>query len=97
LDLRTDANRALLGLSEAIFTCHDRMVTHAWSLAIFGHPARVDGILYPADHDPRRSAIAIFDRAEDAIVPDNTCPWIKHPELESVLAHYELPAAAELL
>jgi hypothetical protein len=32
-----------------------------WSAALRGHPAKADGILYPARHDPAREACAIFD------------------------------------
>lgn len=32
-----------------------------WSAALRSHPIKHDGILYPARHDPARSACAIFD------------------------------------
>lgn len=36
-------------------------VAQRWSDALRKHPAKPDGILYPARHDPARRACAIFD------------------------------------
>lgn len=44
---------------------HD--VAQQWSLALWQHPAAVDGIHYRARHDPSRTAVAIFDRAASAV------------------------------
>jgi hypothetical protein len=33
-----------------------------WSDALFQHPARPDGILYPSRHDPGHTCIALFER-----------------------------------
>ncbi len=38
-----------------------------WSRAIWFHPANVDGLCYPARHDPSRTALALYDRAEAAL------------------------------
>ncbi len=38
-----------------------------WSRAIWSHEAAVDGLCYPARHDPSRTALAIYDRARDAL------------------------------
>ena len=38
-----------------------------WALALWSHPAAPDGLLYRARHDPSRTAVAIFDRAGDAL------------------------------
>ena len=42
-------------------------VSRAWALALHAHPAGVDGIRYRARHDDDGFAIALFDRAEDAV------------------------------
>jgi hypothetical protein len=39
---------------------HD--ISRLWSRALFDHPSRADGILYPARHDPSRRASALFER-----------------------------------
>lgn len=44
---------------------HD--LARRWSLAIWGHPLQADGIAYGCRHDPPRVALAVFDRATDAL------------------------------
>jgi len=44
---------------------HD--LARRWSLAVWGHPAQADGIAYGCRHDPPRVAVAVFNRATDAI------------------------------
>lgn len=44
---------------------HD--VAQQWALALWQHPAHVDGIHYRARHDPSRTSVAIFDRAASAV------------------------------
>jgi hypothetical protein len=34
--------------------------SQVWSSALHSHPSRIDGLLYPTRHDPRRKAAAIF-------------------------------------
>jgi len=51
-----------LGADARLFAAeHD--VAQAWSRALHDHPARPDGIRYPARHDPGEQAVALFDRA----------------------------------
>lgn len=38
-----------------------------WSLALWQHPAVVDGLYYRARHDPSRMSVALFDRAAPAV------------------------------
>lgn len=48
-------------------------VTWAWSRAVHEHPDRVDGIAYRARHDDDDLAVALFERAHDAVsVLDST-------------------------
>lgn len=48
-------------------------VTWAWSHALHEHPDHVDGIVYRPRHDDDELAVALFDRARDAIaVLDST-------------------------
>jgi hypothetical protein len=38
-----------------------------WSRALWSHPANVDGLCYPARHDPSKAALALYDRAGPAL------------------------------
>lgn len=42
-------------------------LTRLWSLAIHEHPDAADGIRYRARHDDDSFAVALFDRAADAL------------------------------
>jgi RES domain len=39
----------------------DHANSQPWSRALRAHPARIDGLYYPARHDPSRKAAAIFN------------------------------------
>ena len=41
-----------------------------WSRVFHEHPYQPDGILYPARHDSRRSAVAIFERSPSGSLQD---------------------------
>jgi hypothetical protein len=49
---------------------HD--LSRRWSLAIWNHPAQVEGIAYGCRHDPSRVAVAVFDRAADDVRVEST-------------------------
>jgi hypothetical protein len=42
-------------------------VAQQWALALWQHPATVDGLHYRARHDPSRTSVALFDRAASAV------------------------------
>jgi hypothetical protein len=42
-------------------------VAQRWALALWRHPDAPDGLLYRCRHDPSRHAVAVFDRAADAL------------------------------
>jgi hypothetical protein len=50
----------------------DHDMAQQWSLALWRHPAAIDGLHYRARHDPSRMSVALFDRAAPAVsvVPD---------------------------
>ena len=52
-----------LGADARLFAA-DHAVAQAWSRALHEHPARPDGLRYPARHDPGELALAVFDRAK---------------------------------
>jgi hypothetical protein len=39
-------------------------ISQDWSLALWKHPQKLDGILYRTRHDPDKKAVALFDRTE---------------------------------
>lgn len=45
----------------------DHAVAQQWSLALWRHPASVDGLCYRARHDPSRVSVALFDRAQSSV------------------------------
>jgi hypothetical protein len=47
-------------------------VCRQWALALHAHPERPDGIRYRARHDDDGFAVALFDRAADAVTERDT-------------------------
>jgi hypothetical protein len=62
----TGAGLAQLGADNRL-TTGDHACAQRWSSMLYSHPEGPDGILYRARHDPSRTAIAVFDRAQDAL------------------------------
>lgn len=69
LDLAAEGALARIGADARIFA-GDRTVAQRWSAAIHESPRRIDGIVYPARTEPGHRALAIFDRAADALGAD---------------------------
>jgi hypothetical protein len=57
---------ARIGADERLCSGEHDIAQH-WSLALWQHPATVDGIHYRARHDPSRTSVALFDRAASAV------------------------------
>lgn len=55
---------ALLGADARLCMGDDYKISQDWSLALWKHPQRPDGILYRTRHDPDKKAAAFFDRDE---------------------------------
>lgn len=72
-------------------TTGDYPVAQRWSLALYDHPDRPDGLLWRSRFDPSRVRIAIYERARLSIrcVPLGPLddPGFA-PELGSILNHY---------
>jgi hypothetical protein len=87
IDLCTTGGLARIGADAGL--CSGRHATaQRWSAALRSHPTKPDGILYPARHDPSRSACAIFDCAMSTF---KTSPQ------GSLLDKQNLPLLASLL
>lgn len=52
-----------IGADARLFAA-DHAVAQAWARALHDHPARPDGLRYPARHDPGELAVAVFERAK---------------------------------
>lgn len=53
--------------ADARLTAGDYSVARRWALAFYRHVDLPDGLSYRCRHDPSRHAIALFDRAGDAL------------------------------
>jgi hypothetical protein len=58
----TGSGLAKIGADARIFA-GDHPEAQLWSRALHDHPSKVDGLYYPARHDPQHRAAAIFDRS----------------------------------
>jgi len=54
----------------------DHAEAQLWGRALWTHPSHVDGILFPARHDPSLRSVALFDRARDAVQEGPAHPLI---------------------
>jgi hypothetical protein len=72
VDLRGSGLRQI-GADARLWT-GDYLVSRRWALALYQHPAQVDGLYYCSRHDPRQYCAAIFDRAQSALEDgDSVC------------------------
>ncbi len=62
----TGPGLARLGADERL-AAGEHAVASRWALAFWRQPSRVDGLRYRARHDPSIIAVAVFDRARDAL------------------------------
>jgi hypothetical protein len=74
IDLAGSGGLARIG-ADARLCSGDRAVARRWSLALHRHPSAPDGILYPARHDPARSAAALFDHAASVLQVTESFAW----------------------
>lgn len=65
-------------------------VAGQWSLAVWSHPSRPDGILYRSRHDDDELCVALFDRDPDALRLDGTGRLYDSPLLPSLLRRYRV-------
>lgn len=64
----------------------DYQIARRWSLALWNHPTKIDGLLYRARHDPAQECAAIYDRVGDIFKTRHT--WgCDSRRFESTLSH----------
>lgn len=71
-------------------TAGDRLMAQQWSLAIWKHSAAVSGIRYRVRHDQSEIAVALFDRAADAVAIDPPGKLVDHLSLPALLTRYNI-------
>jgi len=81
-----DDGLARLGLDQRVTGGDDYDLAGAWSAAIHGHAAGVDGLFYPSRHHNGRYNVALFERARAAVTwaiwgglgePDPADLWVE--------------------
>src|SRR3954447_3520673 len=85
------AGLARIGADERL-CAGDHGASQPWSLAIWRHPAAVDGLQYRARRDPSRLSVAVFDRAAAAVSVRRSGGLVetRHRErLGEILDHYQ--------
>lgn len=66
---------------------HD--VSQRWAEALWAHPEQPDGLLYRARNAPDHRSIALFDRAEDALVAPCSANVLRdNARLAAILDHF---------
>lgn len=81
---------ARMGLDSRLGT-GDYRVAQQWSEAFYLHADHVDGIIYPARHDPKQQAVALFGRAGELLTvkPCGTLrDYMGEQEFFALLDHY---------
>ena len=81
----TGSGLVRLHVDGSISTAARYTVPRQWSLALWRHPRRVDGIRYVSRFMNSQLAVALFDRCEDRLVVHHTQPLIEHPDLPRIL------------
>jgi hypothetical protein len=81
----TGSGLARLHVDGSISTTTRYTVPRQWSLALWKHPKRVDGIRYVSRFMNSQLAVALFDRCQDRLVVRHTEPLIDHPDLPRIL------------
>jgi hypothetical protein len=66
-------------------------LSRRWSLALWSHPQRPDGILYTSRHDDVEPCLALFgDRCADALEEGERQPLLRAKILPALLRRYRL-------
>ncbi len=93
IDLTQSGTLVRIGADARLFAgSHE--AAQLWSKALYGHPCKADGVLYPSRLDPVRHCIVLFEhRAPRLIELERQC-WYAPGKLRMILAgimdHYKL-------
>jgi len=71
IDLATSGGLARIG-ADARLLSGSHSIAQRWSAALRNRPSKPAGLVYPARHDPARSACALFDLSDSILRVTNT-------------------------
>ena len=98
VDLTQSGTLVRLGADSRLFS-GDYAVSQAWSKALYDHPLKVDGLLYPSRLDPVRHALALFEGRATKLVELSRQIWFATGPLRYTLAeiveHYAVAIIEE--
>lgn len=63
----TGGGLSRLGADGRLAAGDDYGISQRWARALWAHPAAPDGLRYPARHDPSKTSVALFERAEPVV------------------------------
>lgn len=69
----TGQGLARIGADERL-SSGSQITGRLWSVALYEHPSKPDGLLYRARHDPSQLCAALFDRTQSNLVLKSTAP-----------------------
>src|SRR5277367_1230089 len=74
LDLTQSGTLVRLGADSRLFS-GDHAISRAWSKALYEHPLKIDGLLYPSRLDPARHALALFEGHAPRLIELSRQTW----------------------
>ncbi|MBJ7439483.1 MAG: RES family NAD+ phosphorylase [Sphingopyxis sp.] len=78
-----------MGIPTDVARGRSQTLARKWSLAIYEHPAAIDGILYPSRLN-NETNMAIYDRATSKLSEVRTCDLDKAPGIGPVLDRFQV-------
>lgn len=66
----------------------DYAISQAWSLALWRHPQKPDGIIYRANHDNDQICLALYEHTRKHVRMVKTVPLGSEPFLAELFDHY---------
>jgi hypothetical protein len=91
IDLVSSGGLARIGADARLFSS-THAIAQRWSAALRDHPQKPAGLLYPARHDPPRSACALFDLPESTFETEDVGSLMETRHaglLGKILDHYD--------
>ncbi len=88
VDLRSDLP-VKMGIPSDVVRGRTQTLARKWSLAIYEHPAAVDGIIYPSRLSTEVN-LAVYDRAVSKLTPRSTGPLEKAANIGRLLTDFQV-------
>jgi len=84
------------GLNDAGIWAGAHNTSQLWSLLLWKHPQKIDGILYPARFDYSRNSIALYDRAKKKLRIEKKYELLNYDKLEEILESYQIGVISDI-